>query len=86
MFNFFKTVAEEWLAAGPFNLAAALAYYTLFSLTPLFIILTGAEVTRVYATLYGRALKPTDLAAPTKEGPKKRARNREKGSAGHERL
>jgi membrane protein len=41
IFNFLKTTVEEWLAEGPFDLAAALAYYTLFSLSPLLIILTG---------------------------------------------
>jgi membrane protein len=39
--NFVKTAVEHWLAEGPFQLAAALAYYTLFSLAPLLIILTG---------------------------------------------
>jgi membrane protein len=41
LYYFFKTTIEEFLAEGPFNLAAALAYYTLFSLSPLLIILTG---------------------------------------------
>jgi len=41
LYYFFKTTVEEFLAEGPFNLAAALAYYTLFSLSPLLIILTG---------------------------------------------
>jgi membrane protein len=41
LFYFFKTAVMQWLADGPFNLAAALAYYTLFSLAPLLIILTG---------------------------------------------
>lgn len=41
LLNFFKTCVEQWIAEGPFNLAAALAYYTLFSLTPLLIVLTG---------------------------------------------
>lgn len=41
IFNFFKTSVEKWLDEGPFQLAAALAYYTLFSLAPLLIILTG---------------------------------------------
>ncbi len=41
LFNFLKTCVEQWLAEGPFQLAAALAYYTLFSLSPLLIILTG---------------------------------------------
>src|ERR1044072_5536998 len=41
LFNFLKTCVEQWLAEGPFQLAAALAYYTLFSLSPLLIIMTG---------------------------------------------
>src|SRR5690349_22487037 len=41
IFKFFKTAVEEWLGEGPFDLAAALAYYTLFSLSPLLIVLTG---------------------------------------------
>src|SRR6185369_10147725 len=41
LYYFFKTTVEEFLAEGPLNLAAALAYYTLFSLSPLLIILTG---------------------------------------------
>jgi membrane protein len=41
LFNFLKTCVEQWLDEGPFQLAAALAYYTLFSLSPLLIILTG---------------------------------------------
>jgi membrane protein len=39
--NFIKTCVEHWLGEGPFQLAAALAYYTLFSLSPLLIILTA---------------------------------------------
>lgn len=41
VWNFLKTTVEQWLEEGPFQLAAALAYYTLFSLAPLLIILTG---------------------------------------------
>lgn len=41
IWNFFKTTFQEWYAHDPFQLAAALAYYTLFSLAPLLIILTG---------------------------------------------
>ncbi|HEY1267036.1 MAG TPA: YihY/virulence factor BrkB family protein [Candidatus Binatia bacterium] len=41
IFNFIKTCVEHWLGEGPFQLAAALAYYTLFSLSPLLIILTA---------------------------------------------
>jgi membrane protein len=39
--NFIKTCVEHWIAEEPFQLAAALAYYTLFSLSPLLIILTA---------------------------------------------
>src|SRR5256885_5560113 len=41
IFNFFKTTVTHWLAEEPFQLAAALAYFTLFSLAPLLIVLTG---------------------------------------------
>jgi membrane protein len=37
----FKTAFVQWYNDGPFQLAAALAYYTLFSLAPLLIILIG---------------------------------------------
>lgn len=37
----FKTAFEQWWAESPFQLAAALAYFTLFSLAPLLIILTS---------------------------------------------
>lgn len=62
LYNFTKTTVEAWLAEGPFDLAAALAYYTLFSLSPLLIILTGIvgllagqEAARnyIYNSLYG---------------------------------
>lgn len=36
-----KTSFEQWYEDSPFQLAAALAYYTLFSLAPLLIILIG---------------------------------------------
>ena len=39
--NLFKTAFWQWYEDGPFQLAAALAYYTLFSLAPLLIILIG---------------------------------------------
>ena len=39
--NLFKTAFEQWYNDGPFQLAAALAYYTLLSLAPLLIILIG---------------------------------------------
>lgn len=37
----FKTAFDQWWAESPFQLAAALAYFTLFSLAPLLIIVTG---------------------------------------------
>lgn len=36
-----KTVVVEFLADNPFQLAAALSYYTLLSMTPLLLLLTG---------------------------------------------
>jgi membrane protein len=41
IWKFLKTTFSEWYAYDPFQMAAALAYYTLFSLAPLLIILTG---------------------------------------------
>jgi membrane protein len=41
LWNLFKTAFAYWREESPFQLAAALAYYTLFSLAPLLIILTG---------------------------------------------
>jgi len=36
--NFLKTIFTKWLEDDPFQLAAALSYYTLFSLAPLLVI------------------------------------------------
>ena len=36
--NFLKTIFTKWLADDPFQLAAALSYYTLLSLAPLLVI------------------------------------------------
>jgi membrane protein len=36
-----KTTIKEWVEAEPFQLAAALSYYTLFSLAPLLLIAIG---------------------------------------------
>jgi membrane protein len=36
--NFFKTIFTKWFDDDPFQLAAALSYYTLFSLAPLLVI------------------------------------------------
>ena len=38
IWNFLKDIATQWLEDGPFQLAAALSYYTLFSLAPILII------------------------------------------------
>ena len=38
LWNFLKDIAMQWLEDGPFQLAAALSYYTLFSLAPILII------------------------------------------------
>lgn len=39
IWNFLKRAVEQWFAHNPFQMAAALAYYTLVSLAPLIIIL-----------------------------------------------
>jgi membrane protein len=41
IWQFLKTTINEWLEAEPFQLAAALSYYTLFSLAPLLLIAIG---------------------------------------------
>ena len=41
MWQFLKTTINEWVEAEPFQLAAALSYYTLFSLAPLLLIAIG---------------------------------------------
>jgi membrane protein len=38
IWNFLKDIATQWLEDEPFQLAAALSYYTLFSLAPILII------------------------------------------------
>ena len=38
IWQFLTTTINEWIEAEPFELAAALSYYTLFSLAPLLII------------------------------------------------
>lgn len=38
LWNFLKDIAMQWLEDGPFQLAAALSYYTLFSLAPILVI------------------------------------------------
>jgi len=38
VWNFLKTIFTKWLENDPFRLAAALSYYTLFSLAPLLVI------------------------------------------------
>jgi membrane protein len=38
IWQFLKTTITEWIDSKPFELAAALSYYTLFSLAPLLII------------------------------------------------
>jgi membrane protein len=39
--QFFKEIVNQWIEDEPFALAAALSYYTLFSLAPLLIIAIG---------------------------------------------
>jgi membrane protein len=41
VWQFLKTTINEWIEAEPFQLAAALSYYTLFSLAPLLLIAIG---------------------------------------------
>jgi membrane protein len=41
IWHFLKTTINEWVEAEPFQLAAALSYYTLFSLAPLLLIAIG---------------------------------------------
>jgi membrane protein len=41
IWQFLKTTINEWSEAEPFQLAAALSYYTLFSLAPLLLIAIG---------------------------------------------
>jgi membrane protein len=41
IWQFVKTTINEWVEAEPFQLAAALSYYTLFSLAPLLLIAIG---------------------------------------------
>jgi membrane protein len=41
IWQFLKTTVNEWVEAEPFELAAALSYYTLFSLAPLLLIAIG---------------------------------------------
>lgn len=57
-----KTTTSEWLAEKPFQLAAALAYYTIFSLAPLLLIAIAiaslafgrdATVHQIHATFQG---------------------------------
>lgn len=57
-----KTTVSEWLAEKPFQLAAALAYYTTFSLAPLLLIAIAiasvafgrdATVHQIHATFQG---------------------------------
>ena len=41
IWQFLKTTISEWVEAEPFQLAAPLSYYTLFSLAPLLLIAIG---------------------------------------------
>ena len=41
IWQFLKTTINQWVDAEPFQLAAALSYYTLFSLAPLLLIAIG---------------------------------------------
>lgn len=41
VWQFLKTTINEWIESEPFQLAAALSYYTLFSLAPLLLIAIG---------------------------------------------
>ena len=38
LWKFLRDIATQWFEDGPFQLAAALSYYTLFSLAPILII------------------------------------------------
>ena len=41
IWQFFRRVVVQWINNEPFELAAALSYYTLFSLTPVLVIAIG---------------------------------------------
>jgi len=53
-----KSVVKEFLADKPFQLAAALSYFTLLSMVPLFLLLTG-----VAGLVFGRAAAREQLLA-----------------------
>jgi membrane protein len=55
-----KTIAE-WIDAEPFELAAALSYYTLFSLAPLLIIAIS-----VAGLVFGREAAQNEIAETLK--------------------
>ena len=62
-----KESVGEFREDSPFQLAAALSFYTLLSLSPLVLIVSlimflGAEITFVYAQHRRRRVRPTELA------------------------
>jgi membrane protein len=65
-FGLFKQTFSEWLEDKAPQLGAALAYYTVFSLAPLILVLLailfGAEFTQVYACKAGRGVEPDEHA------------------------
>ena len=56
IWQFLKTTISEWVEAEPFQLAAALSYYTLFSLAPLLLGALGIAV----GAAIGAALPATE--------------------------
>jgi membrane protein len=60
-----SAVSSTYGAAGSLVTVLLWVYYSSL------VFFFGAEVTRVYATQYGRGLKPTEIAAPTRDGLKK---------------
>jgi membrane protein len=56
IWQFLKTTINEWVEAEPFQLAAALSYYTLFSLAPLLLIAIG-----VAGLVFGREAAQNEI-------------------------
>jgi membrane protein len=59
--QFLKKTITEWIDAEPFELAAALSYYTLFSLAPLLIIAIS-----VAGLVFGREAAQNEIAEALK--------------------
>lgn len=55
IFKLLKEAFQEWQQDKVSRLAAALAYYTVFSIQ---ILLFGAEFTQVYARKFGKKITP----------------------------